>query len=57
MKTCDVCETAEVITGSKYVERKGKIGKVLVYACRNPECPNYGKEDEVFQEIKVTKED
>lgn len=57
MKVCDVCKTAEVIVGSKYVERQNKIGKVLTYACRNPECPNYSKEDEVFQEIKVTKED
>ena len=57
MEICNTCKTAEVIKGSKYVQRQGKFGKVLIYACRNPECPEYEKEKEVFQEIKVTKED
>lgn len=57
MKICETCKTAQLIVGSKYVKRNDKFGKVLIYACRNPECAEYGKENEVFQEIKVTEED
>lgn len=57
MKICETCKTAQFIKGSKYVERKGKFGKVLIYVCRNPQCSEYEKEQEVFREIEVTKED
>lgn len=57
MKECPVCKTAEVIKNSYFAEKNGKFGKVLIYACRNPECPEYGKEQKVFEEIKTRKED
>ena len=57
MKICEKCKTAQFIKGSKYVERGGKFGKTLIYVCRNPKCTEYNKEQEIFQEIKVIKED
>jgi hypothetical protein len=55
MKVCPVCKTAKNITRSYYTEENGKIYKVLVYSCRNPECINYGDKEEVKQEIKILK--
>ena len=57
MKECPVCKTAEVIRNSYFAEKNGKFGKVLIYACRNPECSEYGKEQKVFEEIKTRRED
>ena len=57
MKVCPKCKTAKNITKSYYSEENGKLYKVLVYACRNPECEEFGKEEKVKQEIEVQRGD
>ena len=57
MKVCPVCKTAKNIVKSYYSEENGKLYKVLVYACRNPECEEFGKEEKVKQEIEVQRGD
>ncbi len=57
MKVCPKCKTAENITKSYYSEENGKLYKVLVYTCRNPECERYGEEEKVKQEIEVQRGD
>ena len=53
MNVCPKCKTAKNIVKSYYSEENGKLYKVLVYACRNPECEEFGKEEKVKQEIEV----
>jgi hypothetical protein len=53
LKVCPKCKTAKNIVKSYYSEENGKLYKVLVYACRNPECEEFGKEEKVKQEIEV----
>lgn len=55
MKVCPKCKIAENIIKSYYSEENGEIYKVLVYACRNPQCENKGVEEEVRQKIEVLK--
>lgn len=55
MKVCPVCKIAENIIKSYYSEENGEIYKVLVYACRNPQCENKGVEEKVKQKITVLK--
>ena len=57
MKVCPKCKTSENITKSYYSEENGKLYKVLVYTCRNPECERYGEEEKVKQEIEVQRGD
>lgn len=55
MKVCPECKIAENIVKSYYSEENGEIYKVLVYACRNPQCPRNGTQEEVKQKITVLK--
>lgn len=55
MKACFYCNTAKRIVRSYYTEEDGKVYKVLVYACMNPSCENYKKEEKVKQEIEILK--
>lgn len=57
VKKCSVCGTVEVIKKSYFAVKNGKFGKVLIYACRNPKCPEYGGEQKVFREIETREED
>lgn len=57
MEKCENCGIAKRIERSYNAVKDGKFYKVLVYACRNPECVSFGVEDKVRQEIKVIKED
>jgi hypothetical protein len=53
LKVCPNCKIAKNIVKSYYSEENGKLYKVLVYACRNPECDKHGEEEKVKQEIEV----
>ena len=53
MKVSPNCKIAKNIVKSYYSEENGKLYKVLVYACRNPECDKHGEEEKVKQEIEV----
>lgn len=55
MKVCEKCKTAKSIKKSYYAEENGKVYKVIVLACRNPQCEEYGKEEQVRQEITIQK--
>ena len=55
MKACFYCNTAKRIVRSYYTEEDGKVYKVLVYACMNPSCENYKKEEKVKQRIEILK--
>lgn len=55
MKACPKCKTAQNIVRSYYAEENGEIYKVLVYSCRNLQCPNKGVEEKVKQKIEVLK--
>ena len=57
MKVFPKCKIAKHIVKSYYFEENGKLYKVLVYACRNPECESYGAEEKVKQEIEVQRGD
>ena len=53
MEVCPKCKTAKNIVKSYYSEENGKLYKVLVYSCRNPQCEKYEDKEKVKQEIEV----